>query len=61
MGMILQAGIFIVIVIVGLTIAIIAAAPYIAIGAVVLGLGYLAIGSGDEDPPDDGSGPPVVR
>jgi fatty acid desaturase len=45
--------------VIGLTAAIIAAAPYIAMGIVAVGVIYLAVLLGeDEDPP---SGPPAVR
>lgn len=59
MKAILGLGIALVIVVLAITTAIIAAAPYIAIGAVVAGLGWLAVNQGDDDPPS--SGPPAVQ
>lgn len=54
---------FVVLLILGLTSLIVGAAPYIAMALVVLGLLVLGanLGSGTEDPPEDGPGPPVVR
>jgi hypothetical protein len=56
----LSVVILVVAIVVGLTVAIIAAAPYIAIGVVIAGAVYLALGwdgRDDEGPP----GPPTVR
>lgn len=56
----LSVVILVVAIVVGLTVAIIAAAPYIAIGTVIAGAIYLLVSQKDED--DSGPpGPPAVR
>ncbi|MFP3645219.1 hypothetical protein [Paraburkholderia sp. SIMBA_054] len=59
-GAILTIGIVLVAIVIAITVAIIAAAPYIAIGAVLLGVGYIAVTQDDEEPPGP-SGPPAVQ
>jgi hypothetical protein len=62
LGAILTIGIVMMAIVIAVTVAIIAAAPYMAIGIVMLVGGYVALAlDKEDDPPPGPPGPPTVQ